>query len=386
MIYQTPELTGLDEDVLGQITELRSDLLPYLKKPRMWYGRIRQVFFARAVQGSTEIEGYTASIEDTAAIIADDPPLSADEEPRSAIAGYRDALTFVLQLATEPVQVDVSLLRSLHFMMLKHDLSKNPGQWRPGAVWVSNSDNVTVYEAPDRELVEPLVDELLEQTNDDSATPMVKAAMAHLNLTLIHPFSDGNGRMARCLQTLLLASEEEASPLFSSIEEYLGRNTPAYYDVLEDVAAGTWSPQRSARPWIEFCLTAHYRQALTLKRWILEIEALWDACLQIASEHRLQERVIGTLCDAARGRRLWRSLYVKIVKDSTGDDISEHQATRDLTAMASADLLLAHGDKRGRHYVASPELRKVWTEIRETRPPQSAVDPYVLARERSRTI
>lgn len=386
MIYQTPKLTGLDEDVLEQIEFLRYDLLPYLTRPRRWHGRIRQAAFARAIQGSNEIEGYTASIEDTAAIIADEPPLSANEETRLAIAGYRDALTFVLQLASEPVQVDISLLKSLHFMMLKHDLTKNPGKWRPGAVWVRNSENETVYEAPDRELLEPLLYELIEHISDSAEPSMVKAAMGHLNLALIHPFNDGNGRMARCLQTFLLASEGKPSPLFSSIEDYLGRNTAAYYDVLEEVAAGTWSPQRSARPWIEFCLTAHYRQALTLKRRILEAEALWDACSQIASELRLPERTIGALCDAARDRRLWRSFYVKIVKSSTGDDLSEHQASRDLTAMASADLLVARGDKRGRRYEASPEIRNVWHEIRKTRAPQSTVNPYGLARERQRAV
>ena len=52
--------------------------------------------------------------------------------------------------------------------------------------------------------------------------------MAHLNLAMIHPFSDGNGRLARCLQTLLLAREQIVSPVFSSIEEYLGQNTQAY--------------------------------------------------------------------------------------------------------------------------------------------------------------
>ena len=386
MIYQTPTLTGLDEDVLGQIEFLRSDLLPYLITPRRWYGRIRQAILHRAVQGSNTIEGYTASIEDTAAIIADEPPLSANEETRLAIAGYRDALTFVLQLASEPVQVDISLLKSLHFMMLKHDLSKNPGQWSPGAVWVRDSENETVYEAPDRELLEPLLNELIEHISDSAEPSMVKAAMGHLNLTLIHPFSDGNGRMARCLQTLLLASEGEPSPLFSSIEEYLGRNTAAYYDVLEEVAAGTWSPQRSARPWIEFCLTAHYRQASSLKRRIHEAEALWDGCSRIASLHRLPERTIGALCDAARNRRLWRSLYVKIVKSSTGDDLSEHQASRDLAAMASAGLLVAQGDKRGRRYEGSPEIRNIWHEIRKTRAPKSAVGPYVLARERQRAV
>ena len=73
---------------------------------------------------------------------------------------------------------------------------------------------------------------------------MVRAAMAHLNLVMIHPFRDGNGRMARCLQTYVLACEQIVSPVFSSIEEYLGRNTPAYYNILDEVGGGSW--RRSA--------------------------------------------------------------------------------------------------------------------------------------------
>ena len=80
---------------------------------------------------------------------------------------------------------------------MQYDFSKHPGRWRPGAAWVSSSDGDVVYEAPDRELVEPLVDEALAQITDSEAPTPVTAAMAHLNLTLIHPFSDGNGRMAR---------------------------------------------------------------------------------------------------------------------------------------------------------------------------------------------
>ncbi|NIA03686.1 MAG: hypothetical protein GWP12_04075 [Nitrospirae bacterium] len=63
---------------------------------------------------------------------------------------------------------------------------------------------------------------------------MVRAGMAHLNLVMVHPFKDGNGRMARALQTLVLARERILAPQFSSIEEYLGRNTPAYYGVLAE--------------------------------------------------------------------------------------------------------------------------------------------------------
>jgi len=91
-------------------------------------------------------------------------------------------------------------------------------------------------------------------------------AVAHLNLVMIHPYSDGNGRMARALQTLVLARSGPTHPIFSSIEEYLERNTREYYDVLAEVGGGTWQPTRDTRPWIRFSLRAHYRQATTLRR------------------------------------------------------------------------------------------------------------------------
>ena len=56
--------------------------------------------------------------------------------------------------------------------------------------------------------------------------------MAHLNLVMIHPFRDGNGRMARALATLVLTRSDIGEPEFSSIEEWLGANTEDYYSVL----------------------------------------------------------------------------------------------------------------------------------------------------------
>ena len=63
-----------------------------------------------------------------------------------------------------------------------------------------------------------------------------------------------------------------ARPLFMSIEEYLGRNTQKYYDVLAEVGRGSWQPGNDARPWIRFILTAHLRQARTMLRRVRETE------------------------------------------------------------------------------------------------------------------
>ena len=376
MIYQVPDLTQADQQVLENISELRETLRFRLHYPRRWYGALRRAVFARAVQGSNSIEGYHAGVEDVAAVIEEEEPLDTREETRRAIAGYRDAMAYVMQLAKSDHLINPSMLLGMHFMIMKYKLQKNPGQWRPGPVRVKDGNGEVVYAAPERDMVEELVDETLAYVNQSAHPVMVTAAMAHLNLVMIHPWSDGNGRMARCLQTLVLASEGILDPVFCSIEEYLGRNTPSYYQALSEVHDGEWSPEQNTRPWIEFCLTAHYRQARTLQRRIEQYEALWGRCEDLASRHRLPDRTVGALSDAARGRTLWRSLYVKVVQSSEGEEISAMTGTRDLLAMHRAGLLQAIGEKRGRRYRAGAELREAWLDIITQRPSLRVEDPY----------
>ena len=85
--------------------------------------------------------------------------------------------------------------------------------------------------------------------------------MAHLHVVSVHPFADGNGRIARIVQSLVLAREGLLAPEFSSIEEYLGRQTNDYYRTLQQVQAGRYQPDRDTMPWVRFCVTAHIQQA-----------------------------------------------------------------------------------------------------------------------------
>lgn len=375
MLFRTPDLDDREHAVLREIDELRQTLRWQIGTPRGWVGSLRRLTFARAVQGSNTIEGYNATLDDVAAVVAGEEPLEASEETRRALAGYRDAMTYVLQLAEDPhFSFDESLLRSLHFMMMSYDLSKNPGRWRPGSVYVRNeATGDVVYEGPDVELVPALVAELVEAVNaHDETQALVRAAMAHLNLVLIHPFSDGNGRMGRCVQTLVLAREAILEPPFVSIEEYLGANTQAYYDVLAEVGQGSWHPGNEARPWIRFSLTAHFRQAKTLLARVKESEELWERCVVEAQSARLPSRVVPVLFNTALGFRAQRSLYRALVEE----DVSEAMATRDLRAMADAGLLVAHGERRGRFYTASDGLRGIALEIRGRRPRLDDSDPF----------
>jgi len=328
-------------------------------------GLLRRATFARAIRGSNSIEGYNVTKEDAIAAVEGEEPLAAEKETWLAIVGYRNAMTYVLQLADSPhFQYSEGFLRSLHFMMTQHDLSKRPGNWRPGSIYVrEESTGSIVYEGPDVDMVPNLMSELMDELNSAGKTPaMVKAAMGHLNLVMVHPFSDGNGRMARCLQTLVMAREGIVEPLFCSIEEYLGRNTRDYYDVLANVGKGSWQPNNDARPWVQFCLVAHYNQAATLLRRTRETERVWSELEHIVKEHGLPDRVLYALSDATFGYRVRNATY------RSAADINNVLASRDLQLLVRHGLLIPDGETRGRAYAASELLRALRERTREPIP------------------
>jgi Fic family protein len=384
MVFSTPELQEEELEVIDLLAQQRERLRDRVAEPRRWSGTLRRMAFARAVQGSNSIEGFNASLDDVLAAVEEEPTLGAEAETQLALAGYRDAMTYVLQIADDnSLEVDEGLLKSLHFMMIKYDLKKNPGRWRPGPIFVhrETTDEI-VYEGPPSTEVPSLISEMLAQLDGGNEPVIVKAAMAHLNLTLIHPFSDGNGRMARCLQTLVLARDRVIAPVFSSIEEFLGRNTQAYYDVLEEVGAGAWHPERNARPWVRFCMRAHYLQATTTMRRREEIEGLWNECVELTNRHRLPERCAAGLMDAAIGARIRRKAYRSSVEAAMGEEISDLTASRDLKAMVAAELLEAVGERRGRYYLAGETLNRLRELQRSKRSPKSADDPFSIVRDR----
>ena len=374
MLLQPCVLDEIELEVVRRIEELRERLrYAVADHPRRWHGLLRRNALARAIRGSNSIEGYNITVDDAIAAAEGEEPLDASAETWAAIQGYRAAMTYVLQLAHDPhFAYSADLIRGLHFMMLSYDLSKHPGRWRPGPIYVrDDAKNEVVYEGPDAALAPRMVEELVTGLNEpDLIPPLVRAAMGHLNLVMIHPFSDGNGRMARCLQTLILARTGTLASPFSSIEEYLGRNTQAYYDVLAQVGAGSWNRDRDTRPWIRFCLTAHFRQATTLLRRSRQMERLWNVVEIELKERGLPERLMFALADGAIGLKVRNATYRPVA------EISEQAASRDLRIAVDAGLLVGHGEKRGRFYTAAPVLLEIRARTTE---PKVVEDPFASA-------
>ncbi|HMI51715.1 MAG TPA: Fic family protein [Candidatus Saccharimonadales bacterium] len=380
MLYQTPVLPPTYIQIIENIEDCRNKLrFSISDNLNRWNGFLARMAYARAIHGSNTMEGVNATLDDALAAVDGDIPSNPQDENWLALTGHRDAMDYIIQLSKEPsFEHNEGTLLSLHFMMMKHELAKNPGRYRPGPVHVTNmSSGRTVYEAPNAELVPALVRELVENMKQKNSQPvLVRAAMAHLNLTMIHPFRDGNGRMARALQTFVLAREGILDPRFSSIEEYVGRNSSDYYAVLAEVGKGEWHPENDALPWIKFCLTAHHFQAQTLLKRIGEVGSLWERLEQLTKELKIPSRTIGALMDAATGRRVRNPVYRR------ESDVSAQIAKRDLKILVTNGLLEAKGEKRGRYYIASKSLSGLYEQSKVDRPIR---DPFLTLEEEAQS-
>jgi Fic family protein len=371
MLFSTPKLGSPELAAVEKIESFRKSMRYSASAPLRWYGLLRRNSLARAIRGSNSIEGYLVTKDDALAAVERQEPTDTDQQTWQEILGYRDAMTYVLQLSKDPnFQYSEDYIRSLHFLMLKHDLIKNPGNWRPGPVYVRDeSTEKIVYDAPDRILVEPLMKEFVAELRESphGVGQIVKASMAHLNFVMIHPFSDGNGRMARCLQTLVLSREGIIEPDFCSVEEYLGRFTRDYYDVLAVVGQGKWNPQNDAMSWLRFMLKAHFQQGELLS-WRMKLWGrLWDEIEIYIAKQKLPKRMTEPLFNTALGHKIRNEQYRQSA------EVSDNLASRDLQMLVSKGIFKASGNNRGRSYLAGTKLLSLRQKVYE---PFKTHDPF----------
>jgi Fic family protein len=185
---------------------------------------------------------------------------------------------------------------------------------------------------------------------DLDAHAAVRAAMAHLHVVSVHPFRDGNGRISRIVQSLVLARERLLAPEFVSIEEYLGRNTSAYFATLQNVQGGTYQPGRSTAAWVDFCISAHIEQARRRLEQLAEAGARWAALEDLVAQRGWPERLVIAL---------EQSLFHGVDRASyTAEaEVSAPTASNDLRRLADANLVVQRGKGRATRYVASDSLR-----------------------------
>lgn len=376
MLFPTPALDAEDQRVLDEVEDLRRSLrLQVRSTPAKWTEGLRKFLTADAVAASNSIEGFKVSTVDVEDLLEGERDVDVSEEDREETLAYQRMMTYIQTLHdVADFRYSKELLNALHWMLQghRHTPRKPAGQWRRGAVYVTDTrdPSIAAYTAPGAAEVPALTGELVEWLNTDDGThPLVRAAMAHLHLVAIHPWADGNGRMSRSLQTLMIARQGELAPEFSSIEAWLGRpgNTWEYYRELQRRGA-TYRPDQDVSDWIRFNLTAYHQQAQTVRNRLDRSSRVWLLLGEFAEDRGLDERVVSALHDVAMSGRVRRTRYERT------EDLSLQRAQRDLRDLVAVEVLTPVGRTRARFYTAGPAFPG--SALEAARTPLSLADPY----------
>jgi len=182
-----------------------------------------------------------------------------------------------------------------------------------------------------------------DETND----PVLHAGLAHLWFVTIHPFDDGNGRIARAIADMALARSENSPQRFYSMSAQIRQERNDYYDILERTQKGTMD----VTPWMEWflgCLGRAIDGAQVTLGTVLEKARFWDRIKNVQLNDR-QRTVINRLLDGFEGK-LTTSKYAALAK------CSQDTAHRDILALIDQGVLVRNQEGgRSTSYSLKPE-------------------------------
>ncbi len=251
---------------------------------------LRKVNRVRTIQGSLAIEGNQLSEEQITAILDGKRVIAPAREVQEA----SNALTVYEQLDSFQFDNEKALLLAHKQLML--GLIDSAGQYRSTGVGVFKNDQV-IHMAPPEGLVPRLMNDLFAwlATSDDH--PLIKSCVFHYEFEFIHPFADGNGRMGRLWQTLILKQYHEVFT-YLPVESLISSHQDDYYKAIADSTNGT-----NSAPFIEFMLSMiekslqqlhHNNQAVeyATPQVTPQVAALLKAMVSAQEKQQLSPKVI----------------------------------------------------------------------------------------------
>ena len=204
------------------------------------------------------------------------------------------------------------------------------------------------FEAPAAGRIQEEMRRFLEWFNSDTTTePVLKAALAHLWFVTIHPFDDGNGRMARAIADMLLARSEGSPQRFYSMSEQICDERGEYYRILEQTQRGTMDVT-SWMEWFLGCLTRAIEGAHTALSGVIEKARYWEKLRSVPLNER-QRLVINRLLEGFEGK-LTTSKWAALTKSS------QDTALRDIQQLVHRGVLVrdSAGGRSTSYSLAAP--------------------------------
>jgi len=310
------EITNNILSLIASISEKIGEVnAAHLNKPPTELRKINRI---KTIQSSLEIEGNTLTVEQITDLLNNKRVLA----PKKDILEVKNAINIYNKLDKFKVYELKSLCKA-HAILMK-DLIENPGKLRSTSVGIVKGSDIA-HIAPPGALVYSLMTDLFKYLKNDDDLILIKSCVFHYEFEFIHPFIDGNGRMGRLWQTMIL---KEHSPIFEflPIESLVKLKQQDYYDVL-----GKSDKQGSSTSFIEFML-----------------EIIKDALEDLLKVQNItltnNDRIIN-FKDIIGTNFFSRQDYLRAFKN-----ISAATASRDLKVAVNDGTIEKQGDKRTTKY------------------------------------
>jgi len=207
------------------------------------------------------------------------------------------------------------------------------------------------YQAPEAESLPALMEEFLNWFNGSAETDLlVRAGIAHLWFLTLHPFDDGNGRIARALTENMLAHDTVQAQPYLSISAYIEQHKSEYYDQLEHAQKG----DSDITEWLTWFLQAYLgaaQQSLEQTDRAVALSAVWIE-LEARGLNDRQRKIMRKFLDDFEGK-LTAKKWAAMCK------VSHHTAVRDINDLIDKGVLVrSEAGSRSTSYDLSPEFDK----------------------------
>lgn len=202
-----------------------------------WEAKFREDALVRSVHHGTHLEGNELNLAEADKVLAG-APVVARERDIQEVLNFRNVIKFIQEY--DKPEISEEAIKHIHALTVHRILPEtSEGQYRNVTVVVKNSQTgeVTFRPPPAVEVPFLMTDftAWVTMTKPEELHTILKAGITHYELVRIHPFLDGNGRVARGIATLVLVKEGYDVKRFFSLEEHYDREPVMYYDALQNV-------------------------------------------------------------------------------------------------------------------------------------------------------
>lgn len=337
----TPEISSRLKDLERQRWLIDNWLL--MPKHEAWM--LREVQVKRAV-GTTRIEGAALDEKAVGELVGRSSSGKYTEDQQANVNAL-EAYEFIDYLSDQQdIPIDELVIRELNRKFMHgSSAALTPGVYRKG------QNTVGSFSPPDQGDVPDLMRSFaLWLREEDETHPVLKAGIAHIHFVAIHPFWDGNGRTARGLSTLVLQRSLHGFRKLISLESHLFGVRDFYFTAIERALGTRFALGYDATSWLEFFTQALNVEAERLVGELVEWHRMMDEGRRIARENDVAPRHWDGVAFALYTGQITRADYIEIT------DVSQATASRDLSKLVEAEILLAEGKTRTRVYRPNPKI------------------------------